>query len=219
MRRNIRAKILNMTKQYHNIRSIYKETLRALINSMGGFEYLDQEEKRVKIKCFHGNPERAVAKRSETRNIILPSITVAQINTANSDNRGRYSSVLVHEKFWDDDKQRAIRVLSLAPRPIDIMYEVSIWSKFIHDMDQIVEQVRLLFNPSMEVETSESTLTKAFIEDEANESTFETGDGSDRIVRRTLTIRVETWVTNPRFMVTSTGEIEQLNLNTCIYTR
>ena len=43
MRRKVRKKILEMTKQHHTIRKIYKDTLRALINVMWAVEYIDAE--------------------------------------------------------------------------------------------------------------------------------------------------------------------------------
>lgn len=210
-RAEIVRKIATMTKQHHNIQKVYKDTLRAVLFLMGNMEYIDREGKVMSIKSHHANPERAIAKIKEKGNIILPVISVSQTNTQNADDRQRYAPVLVHEKYWDDDQRRAIRILSMAPRPIDVYYDVSIWTKYVEDIDQIMEQIRLLFNPSYEIETAKNTLTKAFIDDESNESSFNVGDGQDRIVKRIVTLRVETYVPNPKFLITSTGQIEKFN--------
>ena len=134
---NIRADVVNkialMTKQHHNIQKVYKDTLRAVLFLTGNLQYVDREGKIMSIKSHHANPERAIAKIKEKGNIILPVISVAQTNSQNADDRQRYAPLLVHEKYWDADKQRAIRLLSMAPRPIDVFYEISIWTKYVED--------------------------------------------------------------------------------------
>ena len=60
------------------------------------------------------------------------------------------------EKVWDEDQQRALRVISLAPRPVTGSYDINIWSKYKSDSDQLSEQIRLLFNPSMVVSSGKT---------------------------------------------------------------
>ena len=76
-------------------------------------------------------------------------------------------------------------------------------------MDQIVEQIRLLFNPSLIVETSNTTTASAFIVQETDNSDFDLEDREDRIIRKTFTISLEGYIPNPKFLLTSTGEIEE----------
>ena len=78
-------------------------------------------------------------------------------------------------------------------------------------MDQILEQVRLKFNPEMNVPTKFSTLAKAFIEKENAVGEDSAGDKEDRVIRKSFDIVLKTYVPNPKFLVTSTGKIEEFN--------
>lgn len=216
MRSDIVKKILTMSQQHHLIRNVYKETRDALLNIFNSLEYIDDEDKIIAVKCFPSNPERAIAKITQKDNLVLPVITISQSTSNNSNERQRYTPILVHEKYWDDDKQRAIRILSLAPRPINIMYDIALWDEYIMNLDQLMEQIRLYFNPSLNIATKSNTLIKAFIEDESNESNYNVGDGSDRLVRKLVTIKVETYITNPKYLVTSTGQIERFYIESHI---
>ena len=139
-------------------------------------------------------------------------ISVAQTISDNDDERRRYESVLVHEKYWDEEKHRAIRILSLSPRPVNINYQVNIWCKYMADMDQILEQVRLKFNPEMNVPTKYSTLAKAFINSEEAVGSMTANDKDDRVIKKTINITLRTYIPSPKFLVTSTGEIEEFKI-------
>lgn len=205
----IRKKIFKMTQAQNSISYVYKELLRAMIVAFTDVGYINSEDKFVTMKCIHANAERAVAKLNQENNIILPILSISQTTSDNDDTRRRYESVLVHEKTWNYEKNRAFRVLSLAPRAINIKYQLNIWTKYLADMDQILEQVRIKFNPEMEVPTKFSTLTKAFVVSEDDTGTLTAGDKKDRVLQRNLNITVRTYVPNPKFLVTSTGKIER----------
>ena len=89
------------------------------------------------------------------------------------------------------------------------MYQLNVWTKYMSDMDQILEQVRLKFNPEMEVPTKFSTLTKGLIDTEENIGKLSAGDKEDRVLQKTINITVRTYIPSPKFLVTSTGEIEK----------
>jgi hypothetical protein len=207
--KEIQEKSDNSTGMY--VQKIYKDTLRNLINIFGNSYYIDRDGNSVKIKCFHANQERAVAKSTLGDNITLPVITIAENNSSNNDNRRRYYPILIHDKYWHKKKNRAIRILSMAPRPIDIKYTINIWSKYKEDLDQIREFVIGLFNPDLEINTKQSNITKAYFDSESDIERSEANDQEDRILKKSITIKVETYVENPKFLYTSTGKIEQLN--------
>jgi murein L,D-transpeptidase YafK len=199
-----------MTKAKHNISFVYKESLRAMIASFNDVGYIDSEEKFNDIKCIYANAERSVAKLFQENNIILPILSVSQTISEDDTERQRSESILVHEKYWDESKHRAIRVLSFAPKAVNITYQLNVWSKYASDMDQIAEQVRLKFNPEMNVPTSFSTLAKAYITSEEDAGQVTATDKEDRILKKTFNIVFRTYIPNPKFLVTSTGEIEEL---------
>jgi hypothetical protein len=206
---DIRKKIFKMTQAKHNISFIYRESLRSMIASFNDIGYISAEDEFKPVKCLHANAERAIAKLKQEENIILPMLTISQTTSSNDDARRRQESVLVNEKYWDKEKNRAFRVLSLAPRPVDISYTLNVWCKYNADMDQILEQVRLKFNPDMNVPTEFSTIAKASIERENAVGSEVAGDKEDRVIQKSFDIVLKTYVPNPKFLVTSTGKIEE----------
>lgn len=211
---DVRAKIFKMTQAKSNISFIYRESLRSMIAAFNDVGHFNSEDEFVNIKCIHGNAERAIAKLKQENSIILPMLSVSQTISNNDDTRRRYESVLVHEKYWDKEKHRAIRILSLAPRPVNINYQLNIWCKYMSDMDQILEQIRLKFNPEMNVPTEYSTLAKAFLESEEAVGTMTANDKDDRVIKKTMNITLRTYIPSPKFLVTSTGEIEEFKIET-----
>ena len=209
---DVREKIFKMTQAKSNISFIYKESLRSMIASFNDIGYFNSEDAFVGIKCIHGNAERTIAKLKQENSIILPIVSISQTISDNDDQRRRYESVLVHEKYWDSDKHRAVRVISLAPRPVNIKYQVNIWCKYMADMDQILEQIRLKFNPEMDVPTTYSTLAKASVDSEEAVGSMSAKDKEDRIIKKTLNVTLKTYIPSPKFIITSTGEIEELNI-------
>jgi hypothetical protein len=207
----IKNKIIELTRSKHKPSFIYKDSLRAMISSFSDIKYISSEEEVTDVKCLHANAERAIAKLKQEENIVLPMITISQTVSNNDVNRIKQEGLLINEKVWDKEKNRAFRVLSLAPRAVNISYQINIWCKYMADMDQILEQVRLKFNPEMQVPTKFSTLAKAFLDSEENIGSATAGDKEDRIMKKTLNIVLRTYVPNPKYLVTSTGKIEEFN--------
>ena len=212
-----RNRILLRTKLSNNIPLFYREVLRYMISKLGTLGYINSEEELIRVKCIHANPERTIAKLKQENNIILPIISIHQNSSDNADKRRRSSPILINESFWSEEKKRAFRVISLAPRAIDIEYGINIWAKYKANLDQLVEQIRLLFNPHLVVENSYTNVAHAFLDSESDSSSFDSSDRQDRIIRRTFTVKLESYIPNPKFLITSTGEIEELNLETTIY--
>ena len=212
---DVRREIFKMTMAQNNISFVYKETLRAMIASFADIGYINAENEFVDVKCIHANAERAIAKFKQDNKVILPILSVSQTVTNNDRERQRQEGILVQEKTWDPEKNRAVRVLSLAPRPVNITYQLNIWSKYRSDMDQILEQIRLKFNPEMQVPTPHSTITKAYLDSEENVGDFTANDKEDRLLQKTITVVVRTYVPNPKFIVTSTGKVEKFNAEVC----
>lgn len=68
-----------------------------------------------------------------------------------------------------------------------------------------------MFNPDLEIKTKLSNITKAFFDSESTIDKIEANDQDDRILKKSISISVETYLENPRFLYTSTGKIEKLN--------
>lgn len=212
-----RKQVANKTAQKNNIPFFYRESLRFLLGKLDTLKYINSENEVMGIKCIHANPERTIGKLRQENNIILPIISINQDVSQNADKRRRTATNIVSESFWSEEKRRAFRVLSMAPRAVDIEYGINVWSKYKSNLDQIVEQIRLMFNPQLVIENSYTNTALAFIESESDNSTLETSDRQERVLRRSFKILVEAYIPNPRFLITSTGEIQEFNADTTLY--
>ena len=190
----------------------YKEIVRFLINEFNGLPYLNEEMETVTSKCRYGNPERTVAILNQEDNMILPLVTVSQNSIVESEDRRRYFPVIMNTTYWNEEKHKAERVISMCDRPVTISYNINIWAKYMEDMDQLSQQVRLRFNPSIQLKTSFSSDSKVFLTSETNNYSFSLADREDRIIRKTFVASVETYIRSPKYLVTSTGQIEEFNI-------
>lgn len=206
-----RKQLYEMYQKHTPIKQVYKETLRQLLAFFGSFSYINKEDQVIGVKAIPAHQERAIAKINEDKNLILPIISVGEASSDNDDNRRRNGSIIVPGTIWDDKKRRAIRTLSFPARPINITYEVGIWSTYLEPLNQIQEQIFAMFNPYIDVPTKYSTRTKGILESEENVSQVEAPDREDRVLKKIFHILVQTYVPSPVFKVTETGKIEVIN--------
>ena len=190
---------------------VYKEMLRSVITKFGNIHYVDGDNKLKRVKAMHGVPERVIGKLTKESNIILPVITV-NLETSESDpDKRRTGSMVIQRKEWNDDIQRAERVISLADVPVKMTYSINVWSKYMEDLDQVTQNLRVKFNPSASLNTCFSENIKMFLDSETNFGSYQAADQEDRLLRKSFKAHVEMYLPSPRFKVTSTGEILRLN--------
>ena len=189
---------------------VYKDLLRALIVAFGNMSYVDGQGQRQRIKAMHGNPERTIAKLFQENNIVLPVLTVMQDNARDDMTKRRYDNILIQKSVWDDKIQRAERIISVADVPVRLTYNLNLWAKYMEDLDQISQSIRVRFNPGVQLHTPISNSIKTFLLTEANKSSISTGDREDRILRKSYVLEVEAFIPSPKFKITSTGRIEKV---------
>lgn len=206
-----RIKSLTTTKLLPVIDNVYKESLRSMLHIFGDVYYLDGNGNRVKVNCSHGNPERVAGRLKADNTLILPMLTIVETQTDSDPERMRYQN-LINEAGWDPEKRRAIRLLSLPPRPINITYEVNIWAKYKADMDMIRSGIFSLFSPDINIETQYSVHNKAFINSEREVGSATATDTGDRILQKAISITLETYIPSPKFFFTNTGEIKEFGV-------
>ena len=80
----------------------------------------------------------------------------------------------------------------------------------MEDMDQISQNIRVKFNPSLKLITPFTDNLKVFLKDESTSSTLVDGDREDRLLRKSFAVEAELYIPSPRFKVTSTGRIEKM---------
>tara|TARA_R100000664_G_C2735303_1_gene124878 strand:+ start:571 stop:1224 length:654 start_codon:yes stop_codon:yes gene_type:complete len=201
---------LTTTKSLPVIDNVYKESLRSMLHIFGNMYYLDANTNRVKVNCSHGNPERIAGRLKADNTLILPMITVVETGTTSDNIRMRYQNI-VSETHWDDKKRRATRVLSLPPRPINITYDINIWCKYKADMDMLRSSIFALFSPDINIPTKYSVHNKAFINSERDVGSVTANDTGDRILQKTISVSLETYIPSPKFFFTNTGEVKEFN--------
>lgn len=202
---------LTTTKLLPVIDNVYKESLRSMLHIFGNLYYLDGNGNRIRVNCSHGNPERIAGRLKADNTLILPMITLVETQTDSDQGRMRYQNI-ISETEWDPDKRRATRILSLPPRPINITYEVNIWCKYKADMDMLRSSIFSLFSPDINIETQYSVHNKAFIQSEREVGSAIASDTGDRVLQKTISVTLETYIPSPKFFFTNTGEIKEFGV-------
>jgi len=195
----------------------YKEIVRFLISKFNNLPYVNNELETVQVNCRYGNPERTIAKLNSHDNAVLPLITLSQNSVVEADDRRRIGTLFMNDSIWNEELQRAERVVSLCDRPVTIKYSLNVWAKYMEDLDQLAQKIRLVFNPSLILKTKVTQNSAVFLEAEDNNYSFTLADREDRILRKNFTLSVETYIKNPKYKITSTGKIEELNLEIDAY--
>lgn len=202
---------LTTTKLLPVIDNVYKESLRSMLHIFGNLYYIDGNGNRIRVNCSHGNPERIAGRLKADNTLILPMVTIVETQTDSDQSRMRYQNI-ISETSWDPEKLRATRVLSLPPRPINITYEVNIWAKYKADMDMLRSSIFALFSPDINIETQYSVHNKAFINTEREVGNVTATDTGDRILQKTISVTLETYIPSPKFFFTNTGEIKEFGV-------
>jgi len=211
---NIKQQIVKMTETrlLPRIDNVYKESLRQMIATFSNLYYIDGNGNRIKVDCSHGNAERIAGRLKNENNIVLPFITISEVDSSRDTKRERYSPLLLQDVYWDQDKRRATRVLSLAPRAVDISYEINIWCKYKADLDMLRSGVFSLFNPELVVPTNHSREARAYLDRERSVGSVIAGDTKDRVLQKTIDVTLQTYIPSPKFFFTNTGQIEEFNV-------
>jgi len=206
-RDKIRKELIEYEARTFESTEFYREYTQFLIRKFSRLKIIDDEKKVKNINVFYANPERAIAKMKEDRNMVLPVGSISFDRIEDDIARRRVDTTLQQEVLWDETSQRATRVVSLAPKAVVLSYMFHIYTKYTEDMAQLVEQVELLFNPAMDIKTSHSNSIKAYLGDIIDATSLQYSDREDRLVRRQIMINIETYIPTRKFRVTSTGRI------------
>jgi len=208
---DIRRKIQDFEATNNSKIDFFREYTQALIRKIGTVEIIDAENKSVKIETFFANPERAIAKIREDRNLVLPVISIAIDDIEDDALRRRTDAQIEMEKGWNKKSQRAVRIVSVAPKAVKLTFVINLWAKYVEDLNQMLENIQLMFNPALDVKTKFSTTIQAFINQVSDNSSMAVSDREDRVVRKSIVVVVDTYVPNRKYLYTSTGEIESIN--------
>jgi hypothetical protein len=189
----------------------HRDFTRRLKELFGEFQVLKGDETLRDVEIIFANPERAVAKIVEGKTTRLPLLSLQfdglEIDTA----RRKPLEALVERKFWDPDKQRAVRYMALAPVAATLAYSINVWSKYIEEVNQLTEQIVLMFRPNLPVDIRPEEIYQAYLRDVSEMSNLQAGDRQDRIVKKAIRFEVQSYIPSKVFKFTNTGEIMTMN--------
>jgi len=201
----------------HTQSDFYREYTQFLIRKLKTLSFIDSEDKAVvDIPVFYANPERAIAKIKEDRNLVLPVISVGISDIEDAFDRRRTNMNVVLEKAWNKTTQRATRVVSVAPKAVNLSFMVNLWAKYLEDLNQLTEKIQLFFNPSLEFRTEFSSYIQGFITQVADNSVTVAPDRQDRVLKRTIQVSVEAYIPTQKYLYTNTGRIEFMSSDVVI---
>tara|TARA_R110001583_G_scaffold140278_1_gene292463 strand:+ start:895 stop:1740 length:846 start_codon:yes stop_codon:yes gene_type:complete len=213
---DIKQQIFERENKNFRSLSFYRDTSKELLGLFSDAQILGDDLEIAQVPVFYANPERAIAKLFKTRNLTLPVITLAISDTEQAVDRRRPNYDIEYWTVKDHKRNRFTRVASLAPIAVNVSYQLHLWSRYVEDMNQLLEYVMQKFRPHLRVETNFMIDACAFITSVGDNSTLTVGDREDRIIKKTITFNVETYMPTRQYMIQSNGEIKEMNYETTL---
>ena len=201
-----------------NFRSLdfYRDTSKRLLSLFSDAQILGEDLKAKPVEVFYANYERAIAKLFKTRNLTLPIMSLSIADTEEAADRRRPNYDV---EFWtikDHKKKRYTRVASLSPKAVNVSFQLNLWSRYVEDMNQLVEYVMNKFRPHLRIETDFNINACGFITTISDKSTLDVPDREDRIIRKQVTFNVETYMPTRKYLIQSNGAITEMHFETTI---
>ena len=213
---DIKQQIFDRENKNFRSLSFYRDTSKELLGLFSDAQILGDDLEIAQVPVFYANPERAIAKLFKTRNLTLPVITLSISDTEQAVDRRRPNYDIEYWTVKDHKRNRFTRIASLAPIAVNVSYQLHLWTRYVEDMNQLLEYVMQKFRPHLRVETDFMINACAFITSVGDNSTLTVGDREDRIVRKTITFNVETYMPTRQYMIQSNGAIKEMNYETTL---
>lgn len=190
-------------------------------------------EELLKVPCRYGDPSRVAATivrgNSENKVLTVPFITcfISELAMAPDRRQDPYfvSSIQVNERLYDEQANQYTNQIGNRynvdrhmPVPYDVTMQVDIWSNNEDIKEQLLEQIMVLYNPTINIQTSTNPIdwtVLSYIEMQENISwssrTIPVGTDNPIDVA-TLNFKVPIWI-NPPAKVQRQYIIEQIVAN------
>lgn len=209
----LHSKIKSDIKAYEervpHARNFYRNYTKSLMDRLNVYIFNAQDE-RIKIPTLYANPERAISKVNEDKTLTLPLISVAIGDIEENVGIRKPDVQLTTYKFFDVETQKAYRIIKQASKAVALQFQITLWSKYTEDMNQMVEEVQMMFQPSMALPTEDESENKAFLLDVLDMSSVQAADKQDRIIRKRITLRVEAYIPGRQYLYSHTGRIKEV---------
>lgn len=196
--------------RFRTIREVFG-TLKTFIGD--NVVYYNAQDEVIKVECITANSERAVAEKLHKRNRVLPIISVKVTEVDLDTDRQKYGPLIVWDTIWNDEIKRAQRIVREVPKQVYVQIELNIWAKYQEDLGQLSEAIEFLFRPNLCLKTRNANNTKYFLESSSNISEVNLKDGEARTLKKVYSIRCESYIYGKSYMITNTGEIEEINFD------
>ncbi len=200
--------------------SRYSQALRgcdeAMLELFSGMVVFDEEGVAHQIPIIPASPEKAVAfilqenVRTDTTfevdRIRLPILSLQQININQNLQRYVYSRAVDYFRDrlgrpgWVQRELRERDTVFGRARgiPVDVSYQLHAWTLYREDMNQIIEQIMLKFDPIAYIRIQDVNLeTIVKLDSTANNIDAEPGDKAVRVIKYQFNMTVETYIPQP----------------------
>lgn len=146
-----------------------KRYLTQFMRLMSNFSYKDSKGRIVQIPVRFGDMNRQVAQilNKNSENVIQSAPFIACYIKGLDFARDRLqdptfvSKINIRERAYDEDGQEYLNIQGanytierLMPTPFNLQFTTDIWTTNVDQKLQILEQLLVLFNPSMEIQTN-----------------------------------------------------------------
>lgn len=212
----IRKDIKAYEDKHPYTRNFYRNYTKALMEKLNVYIFNAQDE-RIKVPMMYANPERAIAKIYEDRNLTLPIISVAIGDIEENTSIRKPDVQLTTYKFFDVETQKAFRIIKQTSKAVALQFQITLWSKYTEDMNQMVEEVQMLFQPSLTLPTEDESENKAFLLDVLDMSSVQAADKQDRMLRKRVTLKVEAYIPGRQYLYSHTGRIKEVINQRLVY--
>ena len=141
-----------------------------------GFKWQDGDGNQQQVPVLYGDMNRQVAniikENSENKMVTVPKIacyiTGLELDKSRLSDSSFVSKVNIRERRWTEDEQGArtyqnvqggnYTVERLMPTPFKLTMKADIWTSNTDQKLQLLEQITVLFNPSIELQTTDNYL-------------------------------------------------------------
>jgi hypothetical protein len=163
------------------------------------------------IEVMYDSSDRAIAALEKHKNLKLPIVSYGIDDLISSNTRRKPNFNYRNYEFYDPVTRKATRVIGMASKAIDLIVRVTIFTKYTEDMNQLVEQMELLFHPFLTLKTEFGNSTTALLLDWTEESIKMAADRQDRVLMKSCIISVEGNIPEKLYLITSSEKIKSIH--------
>ena len=147
--------------------------LTQLVRMFSGFQYADSQNQKVTVPVMYGDITRQVGSilrdNSENKIPSAPRMGIyvngLEMDRTRTSDSSYVNKVNIRERAYDETGEeylntegRNYTVERLMPTPYNLTINVDVWTTNTDQKLQVIEQILMLFNPSLEIQTTDNYL-------------------------------------------------------------